>query len=135
MENAKTVAIAELLIAISARVYATSHAHGLTPAQWSALRYFATANAGAANLASFVVHHGTTKGTASRTVTRLVQRGLLVRTQDGIDKRRQIVQVTPKGQTLLEQDPAHLIAASIKESEIGDLDDFVHTLLKIVGAV
>ncbi len=125
-----------MLIISSAQIYAMSHAAGLTAAQWSALRYFAFANASAANLASFAKHHGTTKGTASRTISRLVEKGVLVRTQDGVDKRRRIVQVTTKGKKLLAKDPVRTLADMIKESDLEDLDAFaqaVFALLKCPG--
>ena len=132
MSTARMLAIAELLISCSTHVYSLSHAEGLTPAQWAALRYFASANAGAANLASFVTHHGTTKGTASRTVSRLVQRDLLVRTQDGLDKRRQIIQVTKAGTQLLLKDPVYALAASIEASKIDDVDAFAEAIVRLI---
>ncbi len=129
MPDAKTIAIAEMLLTCSAQINAISNSDGLTGAQWAALRYFASANAVAANLASFARHHGTTKGTASRTITRLVAKGLLVRTQDGVDKRRRIIQVTRKGQKTLKADPALKLGQALAESSIKDLDGFGRAIL------
>lgn len=136
MPNAKLLAIAEMLIISSEQIHSMSHKEGLTAAQWSALRYFASANARAANLASFVKHHGTTKGTASRTISRLVEKGMLTRKQDPTDKRRLVVHVPAKGRKLLAKDPALTLANAIDESDIKDLDVFaqaVFALLKSPG--
>ena len=132
MSDAKTVAIAEVILTCSAQINAMSNTDGLTGAQWAALRYFGSANAVAANLASFAKHHGTTKGTASRTITRLVAKDLLVRTQDGVDKRRRIIQVTRKGQRVLKTDPALKLGQAIAESDIKDLDGFRRAILALM---
>ncbi len=132
MPDPRLLAIAEMLIVSSAQIYAMSHTAGLTAAQWSALRYFDSANASAANLASFARHHGTTKGTASRTVSRLVEKGALVRTQDGVDKRRRIVQVTSKGKKLLAKDPVRTLADMIHESDVADLDAFAQAVFALL---
>ena len=81
-------AVAELLASASELIHNSGYTEDVTPAQWAALRYFSTANPTAADLMSYARHHGTTKGTASRTVTRLEDKGLLERRRVAGDLRR-----------------------------------------------
>ncbi len=108
---------ADLLSITAQTIHNAGFADGLTPAQWSALRYFSQANESACTLNDFAVHHGTTKGTASRTISRLVEKGCLRRQVSADDSRVRIISVTAQGRTRLENDPLGDIVPLLKHME------------------
>jgi DNA-binding MarR family transcriptional regulator len=85
-------------------------AEGLNPAQWEALRYIARANTQSRTpgaLASFLC---TTKGTVSQTLIALECKGYVTRIRSEEDRRKVVLQVTPAGEKLLNNDPLCRIA-------------------------
>jgi DNA-binding MarR family transcriptional regulator len=86
---------------------------GLTPAQWTALRYFSRANRFSRTVSAFADFHLTTRGTASQTVKSLVGRGLLTRTQSDRDGRSVILDLTSEGQDVLGQDPFEALVGAL----------------------
>lgn len=77
----------------------------LTPAQWTALRYFARANRFSRTPSAFSQFHATTRGTASQTVKSLVVLGLLERQTNTADGRSALFAVTDAGHARLRDDP------------------------------
>jgi DNA-binding MarR family transcriptional regulator len=78
--------------------------NGLRPAQWQALRFFANATDEDRSLSAFARYRRSTLGTASTTVTQLVERGLLGRSDP--EARRNVgIFVTEKGHAALADDP------------------------------
>ena len=59
----------------------------LTPAQWSALSYFARANRFSRTPSAFAEFRGTTRGTASQTIKSLIAQGYLKQTRSEADRR------------------------------------------------
>lgn len=94
------------------RYHVLAHRGDLRPAQWSALRYFAHAPAERRRLTDFARARGTTKGTASATVSKLIRRGLIARTDPG---QRAGLRTTAEGLRYLAQDPLDQLAALIAE--------------------
>lgn len=78
---------------------------GLTPAQWTALRYFAQANQFSRTLSAFADYHATTRGTASQTMKSLVTQGLLTRTPSKSDRRSARFDLSERGRVVHAQDP------------------------------
>lgn len=95
------------------RIYhAQGFAHGMTPAQWQALRYFDRAEGGDRTLTGFAQARATSMGTASTTVSWLVNRGLLERAHGGA--RNVALRLTAEGQNLLEsKDPYRCIERAV----------------------
>ncbi|MFB6261826.1 MAG: MarR family transcriptional regulator, partial [Thiohalorhabdaceae bacterium] len=60
---------------------------GLTPAQWSALRFFASANRFSRTVSAFAAYNVTSRGTASQTIKALERHGYLRRETVTADKR------------------------------------------------
>lgn len=89
-----------------ARLGRLSHGQGcgLTPAQWTALRYFAYANQFSRTLSAFADYHATTRGTASQTVKSLVTQGLLTRTRSKSDRRSARFDLSERGRVVHAQD-------------------------------
>jgi DNA-binding MarR family transcriptional regulator len=93
--------------------HALSYSHSLRPAQWQALRHFATAPAEERTVSGMARARASTMGTASMTVTALVDRGLLERNGG---ERNVGLRITAEGQKFLEEaDPTTRISDAIEE--------------------
>lgn len=103
---------AELLIHL-ARLAQSGGDHRLTPAQWTALRFFARANRLSRTPSAFSAFHATTRGTASQTVKSLVALGLLERHRNEEDGRSIRFELTAAGHAALAKDPLQALSASI----------------------
>jgi len=86
---------------------------GLTPAQWTALRYFARANRFSRTPSAFSDFHATTRGTASQTVKSLIALGYLERRTNEADGRSALIEVTGAGRAMLARDPLRDLAGCI----------------------
>ena len=104
--------VAELLIHV-ARLAQSGGDHRLTPAQWTALRFFARANRLSRTPSAFSAFHATTRGTASQTVKSLVALGLLERHRNEDDGRSIRFELTAEGHAALAADPLGALAARI----------------------
>lgn len=111
-------AAAELLETVAQVLHLKGYAHGLNPAQWAALRYFA--RAGGRTVTEFTKHYGTTKGTASSTVSALVRKNLLARERSLEDQRSHLVQVTPEGELRLRDDPHRDLHSAIRDLDAAE---------------
>jgi DNA-binding MarR family transcriptional regulator len=112
----------------------------LTPAQWAALRYFGRANRFSRTVSALSDYHGTTRGTASRMVSELEDRGLVRRRASARDGRRVRIDVTPEGKELLEADPLRAASAALAELPqemrqrlAGDLEEVSRRLARRTG--
>jgi len=83
----------------------------LTPAQWSALRFFARANQGSRTPSAFASFQATTRGTASQTIKTLEARGLLSRRRAEDDGRSVRFDLTAAGRVRLAGDPLRHLGA------------------------
>lgn len=93
--------------------YSLSYTNDLRPAQWQALRFFAEAPADKRSLADFAHARASTMGTASITVSKLVERGFLERAHQ---HRNVDVRITEQGRQYLEKgDPAKGLAWAIDD--------------------
>ncbi len=98
-------AVAELVAQLGRMTYGESFANGLTPAQWTALRYFSRANRFSRTMSAFAEFHATTRGTASQTIKSLVQSGYLTRKRSKTDGRSVHFNLTHKSKKMLSEDP------------------------------
>ena len=87
---------------------------GLNPAQWAALRYFDEATTERRTVTGFAQFQGTTKGTASQTVTALVRKGYLRRVGDKQDRRVHRLVLTDESQALLRGDPLQKLGQALE---------------------
>lgn len=102
-------AIAELAAQLSRLVYGDAFIDGLTPAQWTALRFFSRANRFSRTVSAFAEFHATTKGPASQTVKSLVVKKLIKRTRSKSDGRSARLDLTANGQASLKNDPFEIL--------------------------
>ncbi len=112
--------VAELVAQLGRMTYGESFANGLTPAQWTALRYFSRANRFSRTMSAFAEFHATTRGTASQTIKSLAQRGYLTRKRSKTDGRSVHFNLTHKSKKLLSNDPFEALvgaAGALSKSE------------------
>ena len=104
--------IAELVAQVGRLAYGDGFAAGLTPVQWTALRYFSRANRFSRTVSAFAEFHGTTRGTASQTIKSLVQNSYLRRKRSKSDGRSIDFTLTDKSKKLLAEDPFEALVAA-----------------------
>jgi DNA-binding MarR family transcriptional regulator len=106
--------LAELIVHLGRAAGAAGAEGGpLTAAQWSALRYFAAANARSRTPSAFARFHGATRGTASQTVLALARAGLVARRASEADGRSARFDPTERGLAALAADPIGRLAAAV----------------------
>ncbi len=110
--SARTVA--GLVVQLGCLTRGEGFVANLTFAQWTALRYFSSANRFSRTVSAFAEFHGTTRGTASQTIKSLVQNDYLTRKRSKSDGRSIDFTLTYKSKKLLAEDPfeALVVAAS-----------------------
>ncbi len=86
---------------------------GLTPLQWSALRYLALANDISRTVSGFAAYNATSKGTASQVIKTLVDKELVRRERSPHDARSAQLLLTPGGQRALESGGDNHLSAAI----------------------
>lgn len=106
---------AELLLHLARLVHGGSADCSLTSAQWTALRYFASANRLSRTPSAFSEFHATTRGTASQTVKSLIAMGLLEKRAHESDGRSFLIELTEAGHAKLEHDPLTDLIACVRE--------------------
>jgi len=112
--------------------YSQSFRHGLKPAQWHALRYFALADEADRTVTAFARHRASTMGTASTTISTLVQKGYLARDYgDGVPRNRGL-HLTERGQKLLEDDPIKTLVDAIDDLSADERQSMSRILDKLV---
>jgi len=97
--------IAELVVQLGCLARGDGFVGDLTLAQWTALRYFSSANRFSRTVSAFAEFHGTTRGTASQTIKSLVQNDYLTRKRSKTDGRSIDFTLTYKSKKLLAKDP------------------------------
>ena len=125
---------AELLIHLS-RLAQAGGDHQLTPAQWTALRFFARANRLSRTPSAFSAFHATTRGTASQTVKSLVALGLLERHRNEQDGRSIRFELTEAGRAALAHDPLRTLSAQIGQLPEGRRTALLGALKTLTGGL
>lgn len=94
------------LFAQSSRlIHSLGFAEGLTPAQWSAMRYFSSAPPFSRTMANLARFQGLTLAPVTRTVRTLIEKGYVERRPNPRSKKADLVILTPAGKELLKRDP------------------------------
>ncbi|MBP2233077.1 DNA-binding MarR family transcriptional regulator [Azospirillum agricola] len=100
--------VVTLLDQVSRLVYGVGFAEGLFPAQWVALRYFHDSPETARTLSALARFQRIHLAPVSRTVSTLVDKGLLSRRPHPGFKRGLLFDLTDEGRALLNRDPLRL---------------------------
>jgi len=124
---------AELLAQLGYAVVGAGYPRGLTPAQWAALRYLSRANRFSRTVSAFADFHATTRGTASQTVQRLVDRGFVQKSPSAVDGRSIRLDLAKKGRDTLEDDPLSDLVAAFRSLQPAVRARFVRTLQDLVA--
>ena len=119
---------AELLVHVARLVHGASADTSLTPAQWTALRYFASANRFSRTPSAFSEFHATTRGTASQVVKSLISLGFLARLPNDSDGRSALIEVTDAGRAKLTSDPLGDLIVCLRDLPDGQAQAFLETL-------
>ncbi len=131
--SASAQAIAEVMLHIGHIADSLGYSRGLKPSQWTALRYFASANPSQRTVSAFADFHATTRGAASQTVEVLVGKGLLTRVPVPEDRRVIQLHPTEAALELLQHDPLQefsAVIASLGQDEQFHLADSLSQVLR-----
>ena len=128
-------ATAEVMVQILRATSSLAFIEGLNPAQWAALRYFSQANPSACTVTAFARYHGTTKGTASQTISALTKKELLSRRKDGADGRNVFLELTARGREVLVLDPINELSDAINSLEDGQLTALAEGLERVMRSL
>lgn len=112
---ATTLAVDELLQRLRRVARQREFAHGLLPAQWEALRYLSRANPMSRTPGALATFLGTTRGTASQTLTALETKGCIARVRAAHDRRVVRLELTESGRGLLMRDPQLTIRTAVDD--------------------
>jgi DNA-binding MarR family transcriptional regulator len=127
--------VADQLLHVARLVHGTAADPSLTPAQWTALRYFNCANRFSRTPSAFSQFHATTRGTASQTVKSLITLRLLERHVNKADARSALIEVTAEGQRKLARDPLADLSTCIAALPADQRKVFAATLAKVSDAL
>ena len=125
--------VAELVVQVGRIAHGSGYTDGLTPAQWSALRYLSRANRFSRTVSAFAEFNATTRGTASQTVKGLVARGYLSRTRSRHDGRSSSLEVTDNARTMLARDPWEAIVRAASALPAGARGQLATGLQRLLG--
>jgi len=134
-EAAQPAKLAEMLLHLARLAQGEARADGLTPAQWSALRYFGRANRFSRTASAFASFHATTRGTASQTIKSLIARGYLRRTPSRHDRRSARIDLTEKGSQALAGDPFRALIRAVSALPPGQSAGLAQTLRGLAADV
>ena len=119
MDRKSPQMLAQMLLHLGRLAHGDVKVAGLTPAQWTVLRYFSSANRFSRTASAFASFHGTTRGTASQTIKSLVAGGNLERIRSKRDGRSARLDLTPKGRAALAEDPFQALIDAIDRLPTG----------------
>ena len=131
--SARTVA--GLVVQLGCLTRGDGFVANLTFVQWTALRYFSSANRFSRTVSAFAEFHGTTRGTASQTIKSLVQNGYLTRKRSKSDGRSIDLTLTIKSKKLLAEDPFELLVDAASSLSNSASDTVEHSLERMLRTI
>jgi DNA-binding MarR family transcriptional regulator len=126
-------AIADMIVKLGRVTH--EYVAGLSPAQWTVLRYLSRANRFSRTTSAFAEFHATTRGTASQTVKSLVAKGYVAKTRSGRDGRSSILDLTEAGRNILSEDPCRALTDAAAELPARTRGHAAKGLRQILGAL
>jgi len=127
--------IAELVVHLGRIASGDGLVEGLTPGQWTVLRYFARANRFSRTPSAFAAFHSTTRGTASQAIKSLVMQGYLLQTRSDTDGRSIRLDLADKARAILAKDPLEALARAADALPPGVRGHFSNILQRMLGHV
>lgn len=126
---------ADAFMRVISLLYRTQQDHGLSRAQWIALRYFGRANKLSRTVSGYARYHAVTVGAASQMVKALVSKRLLSTAASETDKRVVQVDPTEKGEALLDEDPMHQLVNAINFLPDRSQQELITCLLELMDCL
>jgi DNA-binding MarR family transcriptional regulator len=127
--------IAELVLHLGRIGSGEGLVKGLTPAQWTVLRFFARANRFSRTPSAFAAFYGTTRGTASQTIKNVETQGYLTRMRSEADGRSARLDLTDKARAILVNDRFAAVVRAADALPPGVRGDFANALQRMLGQV
>lgn len=127
--------VAFLMDRLTRLLQAGTHAAGLPPAQWEALRYLARANRFSRSPSALAAFLGATRGTVSQTLIALERKGLVTRRPGPRDRRQVALELTDAGRRLLGADPLARLAEAAAALPEDDAHRLADTLAALIVAM
>ena len=127
--------IAERVLQLARAASSDGLVEGLTPAQWSVLRYLARANRFSRTPSAFAAFHGTTRGTVSQTIKNLEAQGYLARVRSEADGRSVRLDLTDKARAIVASDLFEVLVRAADALPPGVRGNFGNALERLLGQV
>lgn len=127
--------IAELLVHLGRTACTEDTRSGLTAAQWTCLRFFASANGSTRTPSGFARFQATTRGTASQTIKTLERRDLIIRHQSATDGRSVRFDLTAAGHAMLAEDPLRDLVGTVADLDPDQRADLLAALSRLAASV
>lgn len=131
----RTDSLARLFEQSTRALHSSGHSHGLFPAQWTALRYFSTADRAQCTAISLARFQGMAFGPVSRTVRTLIAKGLLRKAGSAGRGRAELLELSDAGRAILEKDPLRTIVAALETLGDREREAFAVALEQVLLAL
>lgn len=128
-------ALALLLEQVARGLHSLGYQDGLYPAQWVALRYFASMQPEHCSAIGLARYQGLAFGPVNRTVRTLIEKGLLRKAGSLGKGRITRIELTRVGSQRLKRDPLRLLKASIDQLSMDEQMTFATALEKILRSL
>lgn len=126
-------ALARLFELAARSLHSAGHAHGLYPAQWTALRYLAIAEPNDRTSSAIARFQQIAIGPVTRTVRTLIAKGFVVKAGQANHHRSERLDVTDAGYALLAKDPLKSIDGPLETLSPQDKAEFARLLGAIIA--
>ena len=134
-DNFSPEGVSSLFEQASRLIHGLGFAEGLTPAQWSALRYFAEAPPFSRTMANLARFQGLTLAPVTRTVKVLVEKGYLDRHPNPRSKRADLMIDSRTGRELLKRAPHTQLADVISKVPTDDREVIARSMRTIIDGI
>jgi DNA-binding MarR family transcriptional regulator len=111
----RAAALARLLDQAARGLHSMGYEREMFPAQWAALRYFASTDPTQCTAIALARFQGLAFGPVSRTVRTLITKGCLRKAGSAGRGRAELIELTATGRRLLARDPLQVIREAMEE--------------------
>lgn len=116
-------------------LHSAGHSHGLYPAQWTALRYLATAAPEQRTSSALARFQQMAVGPITRSVRRLITKGLVVKAGSAGHHRSERLDLTPQGIALLREDPLLEVDGNLRSLSREEVVTLANLLGRIISTL
>jgi DNA-binding MarR family transcriptional regulator len=134
-KSVRAVALARLLDQAARGLHSIGHDAEMFPAQWAALRYFASTDPAQCTAMALARFQGLAFGPVSRTVRTLVNKGYLRKAGSAGRGRAELIELTAAGKRLLARDPLEVVREAIEELSEPEKEALASALERTLRAI